>query len=56
MTFDQFIIHSKWMFVPNLKKFPQGVPEIKFMRTGQMVNLMFPASTVTGMNVYFYCT
>lgn len=36
---SQFILESKWMFVPNLMKFPKGVPEIVFTRTGQTENL-----------------
>lgn len=33
MTFDhqksrQFLIQSKWLFVPNLEKFPRSIPEI----------------------------
>ncbi len=31
---NQFIFESKWTFVSNLKKFPQGVPEI--LRSGRM--------------------
>ena len=33
---NQFIPESKWTFVPNLKKFPQGVPEILRWREGTM--------------------
>ncbi len=32
MANNQFILESKWTFVPNLKKFPQGVPEISRSR------------------------
>ena len=29
---NQFILESKWTFVLNMKKFPQGVPEISHSR------------------------
>lgn len=48
---DQVILVSKWMFVPNMKKFPQGVPEILHSQkmVGHLEKAIPPATADAGM-------